>query len=539
MGFSQDVRERAYIASARRCCVCKKFAGRNIEVHHIIQKADGGEDSFDNAVPLCFDCHAEAGHYNPHHPKGAKYSPSELRSHRDSWYRVVADGINHVEPVPITHQYFITNSFDIVSEIVNGKLNNFPIDQIKLVQNELFQFLKSACKFQKGRDREVGIGSRSYASIEEFLSDNGDAKTCDTGFCRGYWERTITREEVEQRLVPIDFVANYMLKHGARPSDISKVVLTEHGCGDQDFFFEEYIMRTAKVVFLVIINTTNETIHCRSLLGRIETTNSFAVVGSTSGKENEFNLNDIPLMPGESLLVPSCIVLTPFEFDSYTPEEPIIYEYVDTGEAQDTRGVAISQFGDYPTIGPYHQLSSFHFLSGGTNCCAAFRPLLMNRLFMISRSWECGSCPHLFIQNENSEEWLYHGELFSRRPDVTETYLIDRQLPQYKSVKRIKILELENETTFIDQIVVDGQMLFTNVMLRTDEEIGFDVSAYGVIKITGHYALHPDVTYRNSQQIKMQKVYHTLIDMNQHRRKDASGADLSCVDEAALLSNAT
>lgn len=519
MGFSSSVKEKAYIASARRCCVCKKFAGRNIEVHHIIQAADGGEDTFDNAIPLCFDCHAEAGHYNPRHPKGAKYTPNELRVHRDKWYKVVAEGMDHVEPVPITHHYFITNSFDMVSEIVNGKLNNFPIDQIKLVQNELFQFLKSACKFQKGQDRELGITSRSYVSVEDYLSEHSDAKTCDSVFFRGYWERTITREEVEQQLVPIDFVANYMLKHGAQPSDIAKVVLTEHGCGDQDLLFEEYISRTAKVVFLAIINTTNKTMHCRSLTERIEAANSFAAVGSTGSKENEFDLNGIPLMPGECLLVPSCIVLTPFEFDSYTPKEPIICEHVDTGEAQDTREVAIKHFGDYPTIGPYHQISSFQFLSGNSICCADFRPLLMNRLFMISRSWECGSCPHLFIQNENSEEWLYYGELFSRSPNVTETYLIDKQLPQHKKITRIRILELENETTFIDQIEVDGKMAFTGVTLCSDEELEFDVSASGLIKITGHYSLHPNVTYKNSQQIKIQKVYHTLIDMNQHRSK--------------------
>lgn len=535
MGFSQSVKERAYIASARRCCVCKKFAGRNIEVHHITQKADGGEDSFDNAIPLCFDCHAEAGHYNPRHPKGAKYMPSELRAHRDSWYKVVADGMDHVEPVPIAHQYFITNSFDIVSEIVNGNLNNFPIDQIKLVQNELFQFLKSACSFQKrGVDREADISSRSYVSVEDYLSHNSEAKTYENRWGGVSRQRAITREEVEQRLAPIDFVANYMLKHGSPPSDIAKAVLREHDCGDADLLFEEYILRSAKVVFLAIINTTDQTIYCQSISERIETADMFAVVGSTRGNENEFDLNGIPLMPGECLLVPSCVVLTPFEIDSYTPEEAIIYEHVDTGEAQDTRKVTIKDFGDYPTIGPYHQISSFHFSSGGSDHCSSFRPLLMNRLFMISRSWECGSCPHLFIQSENSEEWLYHGELFSRSPDVTETYLIDKQLPQHKLIKRIKILELENETTFIDRIVVDGQMLLASVTLRIDEELEFDVSAYGLIKITGHYSLHPHVAYKNSKQIKFQKVYHTLIDMNQHRRKYASGTVHKCDDRLSL-----
>ncbi|HJT77179.1 MAG TPA: hypothetical protein VJ739_08255, partial [Gemmataceae bacterium] len=37
-----------------------------------------------------FRCHAEAGHYNPHHPLGTKYSPGELRGHRDEWFKVCA-----------------------------------------------------------------------------------------------------------------------------------------------------------------------------------------------------------------------------------------------------------------------------------------------------------------------------------------------------------------------------------------------------------------------------------------------------------------
>jgi hypothetical protein len=66
--------------------VCHEFAGRNVNVHHIIQECDGGSNTLDNAIALCFNCHAEAGHYNPNHPLGTKYSPEELRRHRDQWW---------------------------------------------------------------------------------------------------------------------------------------------------------------------------------------------------------------------------------------------------------------------------------------------------------------------------------------------------------------------------------------------------------------------------------------------------------------------
>lgn len=63
-----------------------------MEVHHIVPEADGGSSQEDNGICLCFDCHAEAGNYNDRHPRGRKLSGSELRRHRDEWFKVVTSG---------------------------------------------------------------------------------------------------------------------------------------------------------------------------------------------------------------------------------------------------------------------------------------------------------------------------------------------------------------------------------------------------------------------------------------------------------------
>jgi hypothetical protein len=52
------------------------------------QRADGGSDAIDNAIPVCFDCHAEAHAYNPKHPRGRKFTATELRAHRDQWLEI-------------------------------------------------------------------------------------------------------------------------------------------------------------------------------------------------------------------------------------------------------------------------------------------------------------------------------------------------------------------------------------------------------------------------------------------------------------------
>ena len=92
MTFPLTIREEALVKSGRRCCVCHEFAGRSINVHHIIPEADNGPNTLDNAIALCLKCHSEAGHYNPRHPIGTKYSPMELRKHRDSLWQQIKDG---------------------------------------------------------------------------------------------------------------------------------------------------------------------------------------------------------------------------------------------------------------------------------------------------------------------------------------------------------------------------------------------------------------------------------------------------------------
>lgn len=90
MAFSRDVVERLLVACHRHCCICHKPAGSKMEIHHIVPEAEGGEDTEENGIPLCLDCHAEVGSYNPQHPKGRKFTPSELTRHREQWFAVCA-----------------------------------------------------------------------------------------------------------------------------------------------------------------------------------------------------------------------------------------------------------------------------------------------------------------------------------------------------------------------------------------------------------------------------------------------------------------
>jgi hypothetical protein len=86
MSFSEAVKIEALTRSGRRCCICHKHCGLKIELHHIIHKSEGGDDSLDNCIPLCLECHADMRSYDHKHPKGTKFTPKEIKIHRDQWY---------------------------------------------------------------------------------------------------------------------------------------------------------------------------------------------------------------------------------------------------------------------------------------------------------------------------------------------------------------------------------------------------------------------------------------------------------------------
>jgi len=105
MPFSPEVKTEMFIRCSRRCCLCLKQCGVNIEAAHIIDEAAGGSNDVDNGIPLCFDCHQEIGAYNDKHPRGNKFRPEELCARRDQVYARVSEGrVETLQPVHLVDQ---------------------------------------------------------------------------------------------------------------------------------------------------------------------------------------------------------------------------------------------------------------------------------------------------------------------------------------------------------------------------------------------------------------------------------------------------
>ena len=128
--------------AARHCCVCHHSKGVKVEVHHIVPESQGGANEIENAITLCFDCHADAGHYNPSHPRGTKFSPNELRRHRDEWHAMVRQHAirSPDDPDFFYCRYLLCKSFDAFREITLGELSHVPATHPFLVSNSVRGF---------------------------------------------------------------------------------------------------------------------------------------------------------------------------------------------------------------------------------------------------------------------------------------------------------------------------------------------------------------------------------------------------------------
>lgn len=113
--FKEEDKIKCLLWCDRRCCLCRRNCGPDIEVAHISRKLRGEKlNAIDNAIPLCYDCHAKVGHYNVEEPRGNKYTPSELKRRREQIYE---EFTRHLVP-PI--------DFRITQMLLGGGLRKFP-----------------------------------------------------------------------------------------------------------------------------------------------------------------------------------------------------------------------------------------------------------------------------------------------------------------------------------------------------------------------------------------------------------------------------
>jgi len=89
MSIPEETVAEVLSKSARHCCICRHFMPLQIQVHHILEKSNGGTNDIDNLIPVCITCHS-CVHTDTKMTKG--FSNKELIKSRNNVYDLVACG---------------------------------------------------------------------------------------------------------------------------------------------------------------------------------------------------------------------------------------------------------------------------------------------------------------------------------------------------------------------------------------------------------------------------------------------------------------
>ena len=491
MSFSRKVRKDALVASARHCCICHRFKGVNVEVHHIIHTAQGGTNDPENAIVLCFDCHADVGHYNPDHPKGSRYSPSELRKARDAWHEsVIKNEIPQAEEQDLLYcRYYLCKSYNAVNEILSGNMKNMPVESPLFLQNMISEYL---LEIGLGRTdaiwRDV-IHGECYGTKEAYSQVHPDVqlKPRSTINYYPYFEaiRVPNYEELSSIIAAADPISSLLLDANVPPDQISTALAYDEVCGDAGFC-EIYRLRPLWVVFFAATNLSGKPLKMEEIELENELVDGTAYRAYSTDTPKQHIARTLPgvaLPPGGTIICPIAIIVAPIEpGDGLTISAETTS--VETGQVQI---VTHSDMDDLTEqihmIGPALWPSRINILYKGQRRYQSIHEFNISNLYTIDRYWEMGSCPHVFFRINDESHLVYYGELFARAPSVTSVC----QITAPRFARELIIAELEPEKTNIDFIKINSALIAKDIHLLQGETFSIIVSEGDSIELQGFY----------------------------------------------------
>ncbi len=498
MGFSQKVKEDINVASARHCCVCHRYRGVKVEIHHIVPQKQGGKDTFENAITLCYDCHSDAGHYFAGHPKGVKLSPTELRKHKSNWFRIVEFNQIPVAKESLVHsRYFVTQSFDFIKEIANKDLSNFPEDNTILLENKPLQFVRNLLKNQTERreifQRTLRTKNKNsditHANIDDYVELYPDAKklkTDDNEYTFFYHTRNAVQDDLSNYDLNDD-VIDFLIQNDIPLDKLAKVAtyLDRGGCCGSDNLIEELILNPLFFKYLLITNISSNHLKLSELSckSKDETFYPYASINHST----ELKLPNVLIKPNQNVLIPlGCFLLK---------SEGLTKSYLSTDRKRigKVQGQSINHIeiveGDYEIT-----CIGVNYIPLELNCefdsvyqKQEIHEFDFSNVFWVDRYWMMGSCPHLFFIFDN-EKIKYQGEILNKLPNEisVESFTIK------EGINKVIIAELEQETTHIHYIKVNGISVKENITLIEGQSIEFAVTENDKIEIKGFYSIESE-----------------------------------------------
>jgi hypothetical protein len=164
----QDVADRMMVKCGRRCCICRRFRPTKLQVHHIVERSQGGGHEEDNLIVTCLSCHTDV---HTKVPFARRFTVEELKGHRNAVIKMVSEGV-----LPTSDE----DDTDTVVAAVLGQMRAHPISGLPLMP-EAVSLLLAAANAQ-GTDQGSIIVSFNFEGYviqagSETIRGIGDARS--------------------------------------------------------------------------------------------------------------------------------------------------------------------------------------------------------------------------------------------------------------------------------------------------------------------------------------------------------------------------
>ncbi len=167
-GIPTDLIDKMMIRCARRCCICRRFRPTKLQVHHIVERNQGGTNDEDNLIVICLPCHSDV---HTKVPFARRFSTEELKGHRDAVIAMVAAG-----KLPI-------DDTDDTDEVIRAVVQEFrarTMGQLQLLP-EAVQLLLAAVKVTDSAQGSILLTSH-FEGVRTSAKTypNGSSSSCNS-----------------------------------------------------------------------------------------------------------------------------------------------------------------------------------------------------------------------------------------------------------------------------------------------------------------------------------------------------------------------
>jgi hypothetical protein len=205
------------------------------------------------------------------------------------------------------------------------------------------------------------------------------------------------------------------------------------------------------------------------------------------------------IAPNATVLIPLAIILGPLSpVDAFVLREE--FSDISTGQLQILAHSQLELVTEHVhKIGPAIWPTSFVYTDSGVTHTQEVHAFDLSNLYTVDRSWEMGSCPHLFFGCADAVHYV--GELFARALGVQESASF--VVPPV--VERLLIAELETEVTTIASLSINSSPVAENITLNEGQSFLVHVSPGDKVTLNGSYRplpragqIFPDPWRRNT-----------------------------------------